>query len=243
MQPSRTHAPGFFLGAQGGGAMRIGARALGSAVLAWACVLAGEPALAAEPGSGARDFNAEAPSEDARAVARWVLDSHDNHGLPFAIVDKRQARLFVFAADGQIVGASAALLGQANGDDAVPGLGAREPAQILPAERTTPAGRFASEPGRNLNGEAVVWFDYHAGLAIHRLRPGASRQRREQGLASTLPADRRVSLGCIVVDESFYDGVVRPLLGQSRGVVYVLPETRVVAELFGAYRVSLQRGD
>ena len=56
------------------------------------------------------------------------------------------------------------------------------------------------------------------------MRPGPSRERREQRLASGTPADNRVSLGCIVVPVAVYEQVVSPVLGRSRGVVYVLPE-------------------
>ncbi len=108
----------------------------------------------------------------------------------------------------------------------------------MPAERTTPAGRFASEPGRNLSGEHVVWVEYDSGFAIHRVRPGAGYERRLQRLASATPADNRASLGCVVVGPTFYDEVVAPALGQQRGVVYVLPETRPVASLFGDTRVA-----
>ena len=178
------------------------------------------------------DFAVARPSDDARYVAQWVIDRHDNRGLPFAVVDKTRAQVFVFDARGRIAGATPALLGQARGDHSAPGVGKLEPSRIPVADRTTPAGRFRSEPGINLSGEHVVWVDYHAGVAIHRLRPSPARQRRPQRLASATPKDNRVSLGCIVVPAAFYDGVVRPMLGQGKGAVYVLPETRPVREMF-----------
>lgn len=169
---------------------------------------------------------AAALTADAETAARWVVEAGDNAGRPFAIVDKRAAQLALFGPDGRLLGAAPALLGLAAGDTAVPGLGALEPADIPPAERTTPAGRFASEPGRNLGGEDVVWFDYEAGLAIHRLRPGFSEAPRQQRLASPDPQDNRVSFGCVVVAPDFYETRVQPLLGRQRGLVYVLPETQ-----------------
>ena len=39
-------------------------------------------------------------------------------------------------------------------------------AKIRPHERTTPAGRFASEPGRNTGGEDIVWVDYETQTRI-----------------------------------------------------------------------------
>jgi hypothetical protein len=161
---------------------------------------------------------------DVRALWHTVVATRDHGGRPFAVVDKKGARLHVFDGAGRLMASTPVLLGAARGDHAVPGLGSRAPAAIAPHERTTPAGRFASEPGRNLDGEHVVWFDYDAGLAIHRLRPGASYAPRSARLASGDVADKRVSLGCVVVPEAFYDAVVRPLLGAGRGVVYVMPE-------------------
>ncbi len=223
--------------------MRIGGDAGRALVVAAAsaCALAATPALATpEQGPLTSAMRAgAATSADIRQAAQWVVDAGDNRGRPFAIVDKRAAQLVVFEADGRLAGAASALLGSASGDDAAPGLGALDPADIPPADRTTPAGRFASEPGRNLEGEAVVWFDYDAGLAIHRLRPGRSQKPRERSLASASPDDNRVSLGCVVVAPAFFDAVVQPLLGRRHGVVYVLPESRPVAEVFSGYRVVM----
>jgi hypothetical protein len=211
--------------------------------LAAACNFMLAAPAAAAPGAAlaAVALSSEAASADALYAAQWILESADHAGRPFAIVDKKDARLFVFDRDGALLGATPALLGFAPGDHSVPGIGEREPSQILPAEQTTPSGRFDSEPGRNLRGEDVVWIDYEAGLAIHRLRPGYSQEGRAQRLATPTPADNRASLGCVVVPVAFYEGVVAPALGHSRGVVYVLPETQPVSALLGGYRVGLLR--
>ena len=186
------------------------------------------------------DFGGEQPSSDARRIAQWIVGSGDNNGLPFAIVDKKDARLFVFEPGGRIIGATPALLGLAPGDHSFPGVGDKDPSLLKPFERTTPAGRFESEPGRNHTGEAIVWFDYDAALAIHRLRPGKSHAARTKSLASQTPSDRRASLGCVVVPPAFYDSIVGPTLGRERGVVYVLPETRPAQEVFDQQRVAAQ---
>jgi hypothetical protein len=191
-------------------------------------------ALAGAAGAADPDFRATAASTDARAIARWAVAGGDAEGKPFAIVDKRAARIFVFDASGRLVGASAVLLGLTPGDRGVAGVGARPLGQIGRDERITPAGRFDTEPGRNLDGEDVVWFDYDEGLAIHRLRPGPAHERRVQRLASRTPADNRISLGCAVVPVAFYETVVAPALGRKRGVVYVLPERASLQEVFGA---------
>lgn len=167
-------------------------------------------------------------------MQQWVLESGDHRDQPFAVVDKRTAHIFVFNPQGHLVGSAPALLGQANGDRSLPGgLSDAEVARLPLADRTTPAGRFASQPGRNLSGEAIVWFDYAAALAIHRVRPGASEAGRLQSLASDSLAGKRASLGCVVVSPDFFDAVLQPILGQQRGVVYVLPEDQPVQAMFG----------
>ena len=159
------------------------------------------------------------------SLAQRILASADHRGLPFAIVDKMAATLTVYRADGRLVGTTPALLGQTPGDRSVPGVGERaQSGQLRADDRTTPAGRFVSEPGHNLAGEAIVWIDYPSALAIHRVRPGRSQERRVQGLASPDARDRRLSAGCVVVPEAFFDAVVKPVLGRGPGVVYVMPE-------------------
>ncbi|MBC7801941.1 MAG: L,D-transpeptidase [Gemmatimonadaceae bacterium] len=178
------------------------------------------------------DAGAQIASPPVQALARWASGDGDAAKRPFAVVDKPAARIFVFAADGRLVASAPVLLGLARGDMSAPGVGNRVLSGIPVHERTTPAGRFNSEPGRNLQGEAVVWVDYHAAVAIHRLRPAAAKERRPQRLASPTADDNRITLGCIVVDAVFYDGVVAPLLGRGRGVVYVLPDTQDWRDLF-----------
>ena len=175
---------------------------------------------------------------DTLHVVSWVLATADHAGLPFAVVDKRGARISVYEPDGRLIGSSAALLGIDPGDLSVPDIAQRTPSSLAAGERTTPAGRFESRPGHNDKGEAIVWIDYDASLAIHRLRPAPLHQRRPQRLDSPTAEDNRVSLGCVVVSADFYLSVIQPSLGQRRGVVYVLPESRPVQAMFGATSVS-----
>lgn len=180
------------------------------------------------------DFAGQQASSDVRYAAQWVAAHTDNQTLPFVIVDKKNARLFVFDAMGRLRGATSVLLGAGLGDESVPGISSRSLASLLPHEKTTPAGRFESEPGYNLTGEDVVWVDYSTKIAIHRLRPDASRKQRAERLASAAASDKRVSLGCIVVPVSFYLSVIKPMLGAQAGVIYVLPETTPVQSFFDA---------
>jgi hypothetical protein len=171
-------------------------------------------------------------SEDARYVEHWIHEKGDDHGRPFVIVDKKAARIYVFGAGGTLVGMSSTLLGQSRGDIPVPGAGQKNPSALLPFERKTPAGRFESQPGRNLHGEPVVWVDYDTGIAIHRVRPGISQMQRQASLATEDPNNKRLSLGCVVVPEEFFLSVVLPTLGHVHGTVYVLPEDEPVQAMF-----------
>lgn len=160
-----------------------------------------------------------------QALARRILLTNDHAGLPFAIVDKRAATVIVYHNDGSPAGFSNVLLGRALGDQSAAGVGERTQTRTLRAQdRTTPAGKFASAPGRNLAGEAVVWVDYSSAFSIHRLRPGPGWPLRVRQLASPVALERRLSDGCVVVPEAFYLAVIAPVLGQGRAWVYVLPE-------------------
>ena len=104
---------------------------------------------------------------------------------------------------------------------------------ILPAERTTPAGRFFSEPGRNLQGDDIVWIDYDAAVSMHRVRASNKADRRLERLATPTAIDNRISYGCVNVPAAFYDALIKPVFGVQPAVVYVLPETRPASTIFG----------
>ncbi|HEX2966950.1 MAG TPA: hypothetical protein VHO84_14280 [Syntrophorhabdaceae bacterium] len=184
------------------------------------------------------NFEQEYKSREARHMADWVVDSGDNNNMPFVIVDKLDARVFVFDADGQIRGASPALLGLARGDNSVPGIGDRELSDVRPEERTTPAGRFIASLGYNFNGKDVLWVDYNGAVSLHRVITTDPAEHRLQRLATPTPLDNRISYGCINVPVKFYDTVVRPAFAGTNGIVYVLPETHSNNEFFAYYDVS-----
>jgi hypothetical protein len=179
-----------------------------------------------------------AAAAGAQVISRPVAaDASD--GRPFAIVDKRQATLSVYAADGSLVGRAPALLGLTPGDAEPASARGKDPAALKSNERVTPSGRFEAQPGRNLSGERIVWFDYEANLAIHRLRPAPAHQRRPERLASDKREDRRITLGCVVVDPAFFDQVVLPTLGAGKSLVYILPEREsFIASAGGSARAA-----
>ncbi len=184
------------------------------------------------------DFRGEYPSPDARLVANWVLTTHNHQNHSFVIVDKKDARVYVFSPRGQLTDSAPALLGSARGDDSFPGIGDKPLAQVRPEEKTTPAGRFVAQPGLNAGNEDVVWVDYDAAVSMHRIRPLVARERRLERLASLTIDDNRISFGCINLPVSFYENVLSPAVRRHGAVIYVLPEVKSVQQVFGAFDVT-----
>lgn len=194
------------------------------ALAAWVGVNLGAPAAAAQGFDPAGDPVVE--------VASWVMRTDDNHGLPFVIVDKVAAQVFVFGGDGRLRGVGAALLGMTRGDDSVPGVGERPLSEIGPDDRTTPAGRFVAGYGVGLKGEPVLWVDYDTAISLHAVVTSNPEEHRLERLESPTAEDNRISYGCINVSAAFYEDVVRKSFTGTTGVVYVLPEVRSLAEVF-----------
>jgi hypothetical protein len=176
-------------------------------------------------------------SADARQLADWAAWTGDPGGRAFVIVDKKRARVHVFDPQARLLDTAPALLGSARGDHTVPGVGDKPISEVLPEEKTTPAGRFIARPGVNTNGEDIVWVDYEAAVSMHRVRPLVAAERRLQRLASATPGDNRISFGCINLPVAFYEQVLSPTVKSAGAVVYVLPETARAQDLFGSWDV------
>jgi hypothetical protein len=175
----------------------------------------------------------ETASPDVRYVADWVARTGDNAGMPYVIVDKVHATVFVMSAEGHFDGAAPALLGMVRGDGTVDGIGDRKLSAIRPNERTTPAGRYVASLGRDPHGQDILWIDYVSALALHRVVKGTPAEHRAQRLLSDTADDNRISYGCINVPVAFYERIVHPLFAHSSGVVYILPETSSARAMFG----------
>jgi hypothetical protein len=197
-------------------------------------------ALVAASASSTAALPMAGPTPDVRWLVDRVSRTHDNGRSEFIVVDKRAAQVHVFDAQGHLQASSPVLLGAAFGDDSVPGIGTRPMAQITPEERTTPAGRFVGELGRNTHGDDIVWVDYEAAISMHRVRLNNPSERRAERLASPSAADNRISWGCINLPVAFYEQQVQPIFGRHKAIIYVLPDTRPVQAVFGAFTGQLQ---
>lgn len=172
-------------------------------------------------------------TSDAAYALKWVHSRRDNRDRAFGIVDKREGKIYIFDRKGRLAGTSPALVGKSAGDVDAPGVGHLEVSQLTTEQRRTPAGRFNSLPAAGRAAQ-IIWFDYDAGLAIHQLTSDSTYVPRMSRLQSSNLAERRITAGCVAVPVEFFAKVVRPVLGARAGVVYVLPDTKPINDLFPA---------
>ena len=181
------------------------------------------------------NLKSEVASAEARQMADWVVDSGDNKHMPFVILDKKEAKVYVFHAHGGLRGAAPVLLGITVGDDSFPGVGNKPLRDVKPEEKTTPAGRFLAASDKNNHGADIVWIDYESSVSLHAVVKGTPAERRAERLASPLPSERRISFGCVNVPANFFKTALHASFKKSDGIVYVLPETRSVNQVFASF--------
>jgi len=215
-------------------------------LLALALAGAAVPAAAADSPQAAAPAQAGSPDEPekparsagATRVANWIAASGDNHALPYIIIDKPAARAFLFDSDGNALSDAPVLIGVAPGDDATPGIGAKSLAEIGPAEKTTPAGRFLARFGIAAGNKKMLWVDYATSVGLHPIPPGTQKEHRRERMLSPAIEDNRITFGCINVPIAFYNKGVVPQFGKKGGYVYVLPDTKPLEEVFPRLKVQ-----
>ncbi len=176
-------------------------------------------------------------SEPASRLIAWIAAERDNQGRPYAVIDKQAASLLLFGANGDFLGQAPVLLGIGIGDDSSPGVGAKDLADIGPAERTTPAGRFVTKFGRAFGRQRVLWVDYANSVAMHAVITTHKSEHRVERLLSPTPDDNRISFGCINVGTKFYSAKLSPLFQKKGGIVYILPDTKSLDDVFPRVRL------
>lgn len=190
--------------------------------------------------AGAKKVEAKVSQSAATMrVADWIAASGDNGSLPYSVIDKKAASLTLFDAKGKSLVTVPVLIGVAVGDDASPGIGSKNLAEIGPAEKTTPAGRFLAKYGLAAGKQKVLWVDYATSVALHPIPAGVSKkERRRQRMLSPAIDDNRITFGCINVPMAFYSKSLQPLFQKKGGYVYVLPDTKPIEVVFPGLRVQ-----
>lgn len=183
---------------------------------------------------GDRFKNVVAAPEVKRLVER-ILITQNHQSLPFVVLDKTHPEIFVFDAKGQLKGAAPALIGLAVGDESVPEIGQRKLSSIQMAEKTTPAGRFVASLDLNLSGHQILWVDYETALSMHPVITSNLKEHRAERLASSSSEDNRISFGCINVTAAFFQNVVIPTFQGTYGIVYILPDSHAIQDVFSFY--------
>lgn len=197
-----------------------------------------EGAAEKAPAKPSADDVAGQRSADAIRVADWIAGARDNGTLPYIIVDKKAAAAFLFDAEGKMIAHAPVLIGIAPGDDATPGVGSKSLAEIGPAEKTTPAGRFLAKFGLAAGRQRVLWVDYATSVAMHTIPPGSPKEKRRDRMLSPTIEDNRITFGCINVPKIFYRKGVEPLFRKKGGYVYVMPDSKPIEDVFPRLRVQ-----
>lgn len=148
-------------------------------------------------------------SWEVRQLAQWVIQNQDNRHAPFLVVDKAQARLYAFDAQGELLASTDVLLGALQGD--------------MPEAAATPAGRFtAQDRGGPL--ARLVWANAETELELYGSRSHQTPGRADWRLASDRAEDKRISDGSLHVAPQFFREHLAGLRGRA-STLYVLPET------------------
>ncbi len=189
------------------------------------------------PQSAPTDLTLLSASAEVQRVARWVIDSGDNAGMPYLLIDKVNATVYAFSRAGQLQGTAPALLGMGRGDRLIAPNNATM-SQMTPQVRITPAGRFVSRLAIDSHRKELLVLDYAASISLHAVVKGTPAEHRAERLKSPTSLDNRISFGCINVPAAFYSNVVSPAFTNTRGIVYVLPETSPASAMFGMDHVG-----
>lgn len=213
----------------------------GALVLALAVAAAIGAAVPGQASAQRAAFDQLPPGQDVSdtviELAGWVVASDDNHGYPFAIIDKAAAQVLVFGGDGRLKGAAPGLFGSAVGDHTAPGIAGLALREIPGRDRTTPAGRFIGGYGPSIDAGRVLWVDYDSAVSIHPTATGVPAERRAERLASPSPDDNRITHGCINVEPGFYETVMNATF-EKGGVFYILPDELPLEEVFPEFAQS-----
>ncbi len=175
----------------------------------------------------------ESASEEVRKTVKWIKKRKDNMKLPYAIIDKKNAHIYIFDPKSKILDSGPVLLGIAKADKIDPKTLNAPLSAIGKNDRVTPSGRYRSIIGKDHKGKEVLWVDTKYAIALHKVAnvPG---QKRIVRLNSATSEDNRITWGCINVSVPLFKKVISPLFKPKTGMVYILPEAAPVEQLLAS---------
>jgi len=155
----------------------------------------------------------------------------------YLMLDKTRGRIFVFE-NGRPTFSGAALTGENQSDFLAPDAFTKSFAEQKGLRyKVTPAGRYTVSPGFDhaygvtLDVNEVQGTDWD--IAIHRVWLGAPSEHRDARLRSPGGEDKHITYGCIDVDGSTMEGLLRRLPNADGTPLYILPaDERLIMQLF-----------
>jgi len=175
-------------------------------------------------------------SEAAQVTYSAVAPIAKQANKAFMIVDKVNAQLHVFHADGNPILQAPSLLGGDVGDT------------LQGGKKITPAGKFTLK--FTADPEYYGGFRYDLAetrqvdgiIAIHAVYTGEASEKRPERLATPTPTDNRISWGCINVSNKNMVDTLIPAKNELNGsLMFVMPENNEgIAQLFPAMTQTIE---
>lgn len=180
-------------------------------------------------------------SDSAKSVATHTLNT--GNGKAFLVVDKPNAMLYAFSADGALLNKTPVLTGKSIADVAPESATGKNLDNYTDAEKVTPAGKFTGKFTYSADYGSIIALDEtndgSSLIAVHRTYLGTPSENRAGRLASPTTADNRISYGCVNVPSAFYDSVIAPnYVGESQ--VIVMPDKSDAKKFFGVAESKIE---
>jgi hypothetical protein len=209
--------------------------------LVWLAACAGPIDWLPTAGSGSAAQDADRSYQGGPAlspVARRVSQIADRNGdRNFLMLDKAHGKIFVFE-NGRPTFSGAALTGENLADYLAPdAIGKTFAEQKGLKYKVTPAGRYTVSTGYDhaygeiLDINEIQGVDWD--IAIHKVWLGAPAEHREARLLSPRDQDKHITYGCIDVDGSTMQQLLRRLPSAEETPLYILPaDESLIMKLF-----------
>ncbi len=176
-------------------------------------------------------------SNEGKEVYKYYSEKNPTPGKGYIFLDKKNATLYAFDAENNLLEQIIAGFGTEEGDEH------NTSAEYKKGTRTTPAGIYIisnlSDPrdileyGENhLSLFGISTLGNKEFLGLHQTYEGNNEKtRREKRLATINPSDNRFSDGCINIDEKDFEKYIKEnFQGQGDELLFVFPDKKASAE-------------